>query len=78
MVTDVTLAEGSATALVAEARALVPSLRVILVAPASRPPSPPANPAQRPDVVLLRPFRIRQFAEALLPPGGGGGGARPI
>jgi len=69
MVTDVTLAEGSATALVADARGIQPSLRVILVAPASRPPTPPTNPNHRPDVVLLRPFRIRQFAEALVPGG---------
>lgn len=66
MVADVNLAEGSPTSLVAEARAIEPELRVILVAPASRPPSLPI-PEQRPDVVLLRPFRIRQFAEALLP-----------
>jgi DNA-binding NarL/FixJ family response regulator len=68
MVADVNLAEGSSAALVADARALQPNLRVILVAPASRPPSPAPNPAHRPDVVLLRPFRIRQFAEALGPP----------
>jgi DNA-binding NarL/FixJ family response regulator len=66
LVTDVNLAEGSSTALVAEARSTLPSLRVILVAPASRPP--PAPPAgSGPNVVLLRPFRIRQFAEAVLP-----------
>ncbi len=66
LVADVNLAEGSSSALVAEARRASPELRVILVAPASRPPSPAAD--GRPDVVLLRPFRIRQFAEALLPP----------
>ena len=67
MVADVNLAEGSSTALVADARAILPKLRVILVAPRVRPPAPPPNPAHRPDVVLLRPFRIRQFAEALSP-----------
>ncbi len=66
MVADVNLAEGSPTSLVADARGILPTLRVILVAPASRPPSVP-DAAHRPDVVLLRPFRIRQFAEALLP-----------
>ncbi len=66
LVADVNLAEGSSSALVAEARRASPELRVILVAPASRPPTPAANGG--PDVVLLRPFRIRQFAEALLPP----------
>ena len=67
MVADVNLAEGSSASLVSDARAILPNLRVILVAPASRPPSSPPNPADRPDVVLLRPFRIRQFAEALSP-----------
>jgi DNA-binding NtrC family response regulator len=65
LVADVNLAEGSSSALVAEARREAPDLRVILVAPASRPPSQPTDGG--PDVVLLRPFRIRQFAEALLP-----------
>jgi DNA-binding NarL/FixJ family response regulator len=68
VVADVNLAEGSPTVLVAEARRASPQLRVILVAPASRPPAAPASPEQGPDVVLLRPFRIRQFAEALVPP----------
>ncbi len=65
LVADVNLAEGSSTTLVAEARKVVPGLRVVLVAPASRPPAP--SPDGGPDVVLLRPFRIRQFAEALIP-----------
>ena len=72
LVIDANLAEGSANPLVAQARALVPGLRVILVAPASRPPVLPVDPVQRPDTILLRPFRIRQFAEALLPPSGAG------
>ena len=72
LVVDANLAEGSSTLLVGQARALVPGLRVILVAPASRPPNPSSDPAQRPDAVLLRPFRIRQFAEALVPPGSPG------
>ena len=67
MVADMNLAEGSSVALVAEARTIVPDLRVILVAPASRPPAP--DPAHGADVVLLRPFRIRQFTDALGPPG---------
>ena len=65
LVVDVNLAEGSPTTLLAEARAIVPRLRIILVAPASRPP--PATGGPGPDVTLLRPFRIRQFAEALTP-----------
>ncbi len=70
LVVDANLAEGSSTPLVAQARALVAGLRVILVAPASRPPTLSTDPSQRPDVVLLRPFRIRQFADALSPPNG--------
>jgi DNA-binding NtrC family response regulator len=71
LVVDTSLAEGSSNGLVGHARGLAAGLRVILVAPASHPPAPSADPVQRPDVVLLRPFRIRQFAEALLPPGSG-------
>ncbi|MGI0155595.1 MAG: hypothetical protein ACREDE_05630, partial [Thermoplasmata archaeon] len=69
LVADVNLAEGSSGSLVSEARRLAPELRVILVAPASRPPAAPTDHEKGPDVVLLRPFRIRQFAEALLPSG---------
>jgi len=67
LVVDAHLAEGSLTPLVSLARALVPKLRVVLVAPASRPPGLSEDPTQRPDAVLLRPFRIRQFAEAIVP-----------
>ncbi|MGI0071946.1 MAG: hypothetical protein ACRECT_07800 [Thermoplasmata archaeon] len=67
LVADVNLAEGSPGSLVSEARRVAPDLRVILVAPASRPPAPPGDRDRGPDVVLLRPFRIRQFADALLP-----------
>lgn len=69
LVADVNLAEGSSSSLVQEARKVSPELRVILVAPASRPPAAASEPNRGPDVVLLRPFRIRQFAEALIPPG---------
>jgi len=65
VVVDVNLAEGTAHALLAEARKIVPLVRIILVAPASRPPAASGGP--EPDVTLLRPFRIRQFAEALTP-----------
>lgn len=67
LIVDAHLAEGSSNSLVGQSRALVPGLRVILVAPASRPPNLPSDPVQRPDVVLLRPFRIAQFAGALTP-----------
>jgi DNA-binding NarL/FixJ family response regulator len=72
LVADVNLAEGSSSTLVAEARRAAPLLRVILVAPASRPPTVASERDKAPDVVLLRPFRIRQFAEALVPPAAGG------
>ncbi len=72
LVADVSLAEGSSGALIAEARSLVPELRIILVAPASRPPPAPAEGLAGPDVVLLRPFRIRQFVDALAPRGPSG------
>lgn len=68
MVVDVNLAEGSSTALIADARAILSRLRVILLAPASHPPELAPEEAARPDVVLLRPFRIREFAGALLEP----------
>ncbi|HTP56456.1 MAG TPA: response regulator [Thermoplasmata archaeon] len=67
LLADVNLAEGSPAALVADARAIRPGLRVIVVAPASRPPPVMGVAGQGPDVILLRPFRIRQFAEAVRP-----------
>ena len=67
LLADVNLAEGSPAELVAEARAVVPQIRIVLVAPASRPPPIAAGGPRGPDVILLRPFRIRQLAEALLP-----------
>jgi DNA-binding NtrC family response regulator len=66
LVTDVNLAEGSSTRLIEESKRLVPDLRVILVTPAARPP-PSSEGSIRPDVVLARPFKIRQFADALGP-----------
>ena len=65
LVVDSSLAEGTVGLLIGQARKVVPGLRAILVAPASRPPAPFADPAQHPDAILLRPFRIRQFAVAL-------------
>ncbi len=69
MVADVNLAEGSPSVLIADARTTLSPLRVILIAPTSHPPASPPDPARRPDVLLLRPFRIRQFGEALHPGG---------
>ena len=70
IVADSHLSEGNAGELVAEARAIVPGLRFILVAPAAHPLTAMADGAG-PDVVLLKPFRIRQFAEAISPPAPG-------
>ncbi|MGA7922724.1 MAG: response regulator [Thermoplasmata archaeon] len=67
LVTDVNLAEGSSTRLIEESKRSSPDLRVILVTPAARPPPTPEG-SVTPDVVLPRPFKIRQFAEALCPP----------
>jgi DNA-binding NarL/FixJ family response regulator len=72
LLADVNLAEGSPASLVGDARALLPELRIVLVAPVSRPPPLTAGGTKGPDVVLLRPFRIRQLAEALLPTDGAG------
>lgn len=62
MVADTHLVEGSPAALARDARAIVPTVRVILTAPVARPPADPSHGA---DVVLLWPFRIQQFADAL-------------
>ncbi len=67
VVADVNLAEGSPTVLVSETRKFDRGIRVVLVAPASRPPVTASPEDGGPNVVLLRPFRIRQFAEALIP-----------
>ncbi len=70
LVLDVDLADGGFEKLLAGARAQLPGLRIVLVAPSSRPPPAlPDGPA--PDVTLLRPFRIRAFAEAIAPSAGG-------
>ena len=66
VVADSHLSEGTPGELIPEARAIVPGVRFILVAPTSHPPSSLAKEAA-PDVVLLRPFRIHQFAEAISP-----------
>ena len=66
LVTDVNLADGEVGTLLDEARRAAPKLRVILVTPASHPTGEHAA-SKAPDVVLIRPFRIRQFAEALRP-----------
>jgi len=67
VVVDTHLSEGSPADLIAGSRAIVPGVRLILIAPASRPP--PTLPKEgAPDVLLLKPFRIQQFLEAIAPP----------
>jgi DNA-binding NarL/FixJ family response regulator len=64
IVSDVNLVDGTFSDLIEAAHSVEPPPRVILVVPSSRPHAA-ADAPSRPDVVLLRPFRIRQFAEAL-------------
>jgi DNA-binding NarL/FixJ family response regulator len=64
LVSDVNLSDGTYSDLLEAARGTVPPPRVILVVPSTRPHAASDGPL-RPDVVLQRPFRIRQFAEAL-------------
>lgn len=64
LVSDVNLARGSVASLLREARAAHRSIRIVLVTPGDRGFHPPDDGAA-PDVLLPRPFRIRQFAEAL-------------
>jgi len=67
VVADVHLSDGTPGELIAQARAIVAGLRIVLIAPASRPPSS-ADTRGGSVVVLLRPFRIQQFADAVGPP----------
>jgi DNA-binding NarL/FixJ family response regulator len=67
IVSDVNLVDGTFSDLIEAAHSVEPPPRVILVVPSSRPHAA-ADAPSRPDVVLLRPFRIRQFAEALSGP----------
>lgn len=67
VVADAHLSDGTPGELLAGTRAAVPGVRVVLVAPSSRPP-PQFPPGLAPDVLLLRPFRIQQFADAIGPP----------
>jgi DNA-binding NarL/FixJ family response regulator len=64
LVSDVNLVDGTYHDLLEAAQSTHPPPRVILVVPSTRPHAASDGPL-RPDVVLQRPFRIRQFAEAL-------------
>jgi DNA-binding NtrC family response regulator len=70
IVADTHLSDGTPEELMAKARGVVVGMRFVLIAPASRPPSP-SDAGPGPDVLLLRPFRIQQFADAVAPRGPG-------
>ena len=67
LVADVNLAEGNPFTLIAVARAILPTSKVVLVASASDPPNFQSHIGYRPEVVLLRPFRTREFLEGVTP-----------
>ncbi|MCI4350869.1 MAG: hypothetical protein L3K15_05090 [Thermoplasmata archaeon] len=64
LIADASLAEGSIATLVAQAREASRPIRVILLTTDRRRPVPETGGA-RPDVVLTRPFHLREFADVL-------------
>jgi DNA-binding NarL/FixJ family response regulator len=64
VVSDVNLVDGTFTDVLDVAKSAVPPPRMILVVPSTRPHAA-SDSLTRPDAVLQRPFRIRQFADAL-------------
>lgn len=66
LVIDTTLSEGDAVELADAAKRLRPEMRVVIVARGQRPTIPAG--CREPDAVLLRPFRIHDFAAAIGPP----------
>ncbi|MCI4344819.1 MAG: hypothetical protein L3J87_04260 [Thermoplasmata archaeon] len=64
LIADSSLAEGSCASLVAEARDAGPPIRVVVLTPDRRRGLPEMG-AKRPDAILTRPFRIREFAEVI-------------
>lgn len=68
VVVDAELEDGTWTDLLAGTRSLVPRSRFVLVA-AQAPDGHAAVGTPGPDAVLIRPFRIRAFADALGPLG---------
>lgn len=71
LVVDTVLEDGTWPDLLLRARSLSPQLRFILVA-AEAPDGRAVPGAPTPDAVLIRPFRIRAFSDALGPFGPGG------
>jgi DNA-binding NarL/FixJ family response regulator len=66
VVADSVLAQGTIGEIIREGRKVRPGLRVVVVTPSTR-PAATVEEASSADVVLVRPFRIRQFAEAVNP-----------
>jgi DNA-binding NarL/FixJ family response regulator len=63
LVADVSLSEGSLASLVPAARARSPGTRIIIVQPTGRPST--FVDAQAPDAMLTRPFRVKDFVDAI-------------
>lgn len=63
LVIDTILSEGDAVELADAAKRQRPETRVVIVARGQRPAIPTG--LREPDAVLLRPFRIHDFAEAI-------------
>lgn len=70
LVVDTSLTDGDARELADAAKRQHPATRVVLVARGSRPA--PRPDLVEPDAVLMRPFRIQEFARAILPVPAGG------
>jgi DNA-binding NtrC family response regulator len=64
VVSDMELAEGSASLLLQELHRDTPGVRSVIVCP-NAPESASLLGTERPDALLKRPFRVREFAEAI-------------
>ncbi|MCI4334607.1 MAG: hypothetical protein L3K04_03130 [Thermoplasmata archaeon] len=64
LVADMELAEGTPSLLLQELRRLSPGVRSVFVGPPT-PDGPASLGSERPDALLQRPFRVREFAEAI-------------
>ncbi|MCI4363901.1 MAG: hypothetical protein L3K13_06340, partial [Thermoplasmata archaeon] len=64
VVADMTLRPGTPAELFQEIRRLAPGLRSVLVSP-EMPGGAPSVGAEAPDALLCRPFRVRDFAQAI-------------
>ena len=67
LIADASLAEGSCASLVAGAREPGPPIRVVVLTSDRRRGLPDMG-AARPDAILIRPFRIHEFAEVIAAP----------